>query len=63
MFLTSDENFTLPLGLVTLQGYLGSGSISVVLAGVVLSLIPVLVIFFFGQRYLIEGILRGAIKG
>jgi multiple sugar transport system permease protein len=63
VFLTSDENFTLPLGLVTLQGYLGSGSISVVLAGVILSLVPVLVTFFFGQRYLIEGILRGAIKG
>lgn len=40
-----------------------TGSISVVLAGVVLSLIPVLVIYLIGQRYLIEGIIRGALKG
>lgn len=63
IFLTSTENFTLPLGLVTLQGYLGTGSISVVLAGVTLSLVPVLVIFLIGQRYLIEGITMGGVKG
>ena len=40
-----------------------TGSISVVLAGVVISLAPVIIIFLFGQRYLIEGIMRGAIKG
>lgn len=63
IFLTSNEKFTLPLGLVTLQGYLGTGSISVVLAGVMMSLVPVLVIFLLGQRYLIEGITMGGIKG
>lgn len=63
IFLTSNDKFTLPLGLVTLQGYLGTGSISVVLAGVVMSLIPVLIIFAIGQRYLIEGIVAGGIKG
>lgn len=63
IFLTSTENFTLPLGLVTLQGYLGTGSISVVLAGVVMSLVPVFLIFLVGQRYLIEGITMGGIKG
>ena len=40
-----------------------TGSIAVVLAGVVMSLVPVIIIFLFGQRYLIEGIMRGAIKG
>ncbi len=63
IFLSSQDKYTLPLGLVNLQGYLGTGSISVVLAGVVLSLIPVLIIFFIGQRYLIEGIMMGGIKG
>ncbi len=37
---TSAQNYTLPLGLVSLQGNLGTGSVSVVLAGVVLSMIP-----------------------
>src|SRR3954469_7196338 len=56
IFLSSQEHFTLPLGLVTLQGYLGSCSLSVVLAGVVISMLPVLLIFVFAQRYVIEGI-------
>lgn len=63
IFLTSNEKFTLPLGLVTLQGYLGTGSIAVVLAGVIMSFIPVLIIFSIGQRYLIEGIVAGGLKG
>ncbi len=42
---------------------LGTGSVSVVLAGVVLSLIPVLVVYTIGQRYLIEGIAMGGLKG
>jgi multiple sugar transport system permease protein len=63
IFLSTNENFTLPLGIVTLFGYLGTGSVSVVLAGVVLSLLPVLVVYTIGQRYLIEGIAMGGLKG
>ncbi|MCC7372420.1 MAG: carbohydrate ABC transporter permease [Chloroflexi bacterium] len=63
IFLSSQHNFTLPLGLVTLQGYLGTGSLSVVLAGVVISMMPVLLIFVFAQRYVIEGIARTGVKG
>lgn len=63
IFLSSQKNFTLPLGLVTLQGYLGTGSLSVVLAGVVISMVPVLLIFVFAQRYVIEGIARTGVKG
>jgi multiple sugar transport system permease protein len=63
IFLSTQTNFTLPLGLVTLQGYMGTGSLSVVLAGVVLSMIPVLLIFIFAQRYVIEGIARTGVKG
>lgn len=58
----SEQNFTLPLGLVSLQGHLGTGSISVVLSGVVLSMIPALVVFIFGQRPLREGLTAGAGK-
>lgn len=63
IFLQTIDNFTLPLGLVNLQGYLGTGSISIVLAGVVVSLLPVLIIYILGQRYLIEGIMMGGLKG
>jgi multiple sugar transport system permease protein len=63
IFLQSQDNFTLPLGLVNLQGYMGTGSISVVLAGVIISLLPVLAVYLIGQRYLIEGIMMGGLKG
>lgn len=58
----SNENFTLPLGLVSLQGKLGTGSMSTVLAGVVMSMIPALIVFIFGQRPLREGLTAGAVK-
>lgn len=63
IFLKSIDRFTLPLGLVNLQGYMGTGSISVVLAGVIISLLPVLAVYLVGQRYLIEGIMMGGLKG
>ncbi|APH43738.1 sugar ABC transporter permease [Microbacterium sp. 1.5R] len=58
----SEQNFTLPLGLVTLQGNLGTGSVSTVLAGVILSMIPALLVFFFGQKPLREGLTAGVGK-
>ena len=58
----SEENFTLPLGLVSLQGNLGTGSVATVLAGVVLSMIPALAVFIVGQRTLREGLTAGTNK-
>jgi len=63
IFLTSSQNFTVPLGMVTLFGYMGTGSVSVVLAGVVLAVVIVLMIYLLGQRYLIEGLTMGGVKG
>ncbi|MEU6918690.1 carbohydrate ABC transporter permease [Streptomyces olindensis] len=59
---TSGQNYTLPLGLVSLQGNLGTGSISVVLAGVVLSMIPAVLVFVVGQRPLREGITSAGVN-
>lgn len=56
----SEENFTLPLGLVSLQGNMGTGSVATVLAGVVISMIPALLVFVFGQRSLREGLTAGS---
>jgi multiple sugar transport system permease protein len=63
VFLSTGELFTVPLGLVALRGYMGTGSVSVVLAGVVIALIPVVLVFVLAQRYLIEGIAMTGIKG
>ncbi len=63
IFMSTKAHFPIPLGLFDLQGYMGTGSISVVLAGIVLSMIPVLIVYIFGQRYLIEGLMAGGLKG
>jgi multiple sugar transport system permease protein len=62
IFLQSTDKFTLPLGLVTLQGTLGTGSISIVLAGVIIALIPSVLIFIAAQRYFVEGIVAGSFR-
>lgn len=56
----SEQNFTLPLGLVSLQGNMGTGSVATVLAGVVISMIPAFCVFVFGQRTLREGLTAGS---
>ena len=63
IFMNTQSRFPITLGIVDLQGYMGTGSISVVLAGIVLSTIPVVIIYLLGQRYLIEGLMVGGIKG
>ena len=63
IFLSADFNFTVPLGIVALRDYKMTGSISVVLAGVVLSIIPAQIIYLLGQKHLTEGILTGSLKG
>ena len=62
IFLQSQDKFTLPLGLVGLQGNLGTGSISVVLAGVIIAMVPSVLLFIFAQRYFLEGVTAGAVK-
>ncbi|GAB2599066.1 carbohydrate ABC transporter permease [Pseudactinotalea suaedae] len=62
IMLISEQNFTVPLGLVTLQGNLGTGSVATVLAGVVLSMIPALVVFILGNKPLREGLTAGSNK-
>ncbi len=63
IFMNTKSRFPITLGIVDLQGYMGTGSISVVLAGIVLSTIPVIIIYLLGQRYLIEGLMVGGLKG
>ena len=50
------------LALPTLRGPYGD-QYGLVLAGAVLSVLPIIVIFFTMQRYFIEGIMAGALKG
>jgi multiple sugar transport system permease protein len=60
--LISPQVQTLPPGLATLQGAYNT-DYPVIMAGGVLASIPVLIIFFIAQKYIIEGVSRSGLKG
>lgn len=62
IYLFSDKLKTLPLGLASLNGEFTSET-QLIMAGAVLSLIPVVAVFLFLQRYFISGLTVGAVKG
>jgi len=63
IFLNSPQNLTLPVGLSFLQGQYATASPAVMLAGVCMAVLPVLLIFLIGQRYIVEGITLTGLKG
>lgn len=63
IFISSWNKMTLPLGINALKGYMGSGNQSVILAAVSFAVLPILIIFLFGQRYIVEGLTASAVKG
>lgn len=60
--LRSTENFTLPIGLASLLSPVGN-NYEVLLSGAVLSILPILILFLMFQRFFIEGLTVGGVKG
>lgn len=54
IYLSDWEKMTIPIGLRVLQGYQGTGSISVLFAGIAISLVAPLLLYIFGQKYLVQ---------
>jgi multiple sugar transport system permease protein len=63
IFLDTPQNLTLPVGLAYLQGQYGTQSPAVEMAGVCMAVVPILIIFLIGQRYIVEGITLTGLKG
>jgi multiple sugar transport system permease protein len=63
IFLTSPENMTLPIGLVSLSAGQGGGPAVVVFAGITLVVLPMLVIFLAFQRAFVESVASVGIRG
>lgn len=59
---SSQHMYTLPVGLTQLQSRYTS-NIATVMAGTVLTALPMIVVFLFMQRQFIEGMTAGAVKG
>jgi arabinosaccharide transport system permease protein len=62
LVLRSPEKFTLPIGLNTLLTPYGN-NYELLIIGAFFSLIPILILFLAFQRFFIEGITAGAVKG
>jgi raffinose/stachyose/melibiose transport system permease protein len=55
---------TLPVAIqLANQGAYGNKDYGVFMAMIVLSIIPVIVFYLFGQKYIIKGVMAGAVKG
>jgi multiple sugar transport system permease protein len=63
IFLYSRENMTLPLGLVTLQSGLGPAPSTIVFAGVLLSIVPMVVLYLVFQRGFTSSLATTGIRG
>ncbi|WP_432164709.1 carbohydrate ABC transporter permease [Streptomyces sp. bgisy031] len=60
--LQNEENFPLTLGLARLQNSAFVTDERVVMAGSMISVIPIMILFFLTQRYFYKGIEAGAVK-
>ncbi|ENH96488.1 binding-protein-dependent transporter system inner membrane protein [Gracilibacillus halophilus YIM-C55.5] len=60
--LRSNDMFTLPIGLATLLTPYGN-NYDVLIAGSVMTVIPIIILFIFFQRYFISGLTVGGVKG
>lgn len=54
---------TLPVGITFLQDEAGSWAFGTLSATIIISLIPVLILFLAMQKYFVKGIMEGALKG
>ncbi|MDR0637883.1 MAG: carbohydrate ABC transporter permease [Spirochaetaceae bacterium] len=62
IYLTSKERYTLQLGIRYFQQVYGT-EYTLVMASAAMSLIPVIIIYLFAQRYFIEGVATSGLKG
>jgi raffinose/stachyose/melibiose transport system permease protein len=54
---------TIPIAIQYLQGGYGSRDMGALMAMLVLSIIPIIVFYLTCQKYIIKGVLAGAVKG
>ena len=62
IYLSDWDQMALPIGLRVLQGYMGTGSIGVILAGVAISIIIPTFLYLAGQKYFMQGMTWSGLK-
>ena len=59
----SDKYKTIPVAVQYLQGSYGDKDMGALMALLVLSILPIVVFYLACQKYIIEGVVAGAVKG
>jgi multiple sugar transport system permease protein len=62
VLLGKEASMTLPIAMDVLRGYMAAGNLSVVMAAMSMSILPVVLLFLVAQRFVIEGITMSGIK-
>ena len=63
LVLNSPEKYTLPVALRSLVAVDSAIDYGQIMTGTLLSVIPVVIIFIAFQKYFIDGLMGGAVKG
>ena len=64
IFINDSDKYTLPIYLLNLQsGQFGTINFGALDAGLVITILPCIIIFLLLQRYYINGLIAGAVKG
>lgn len=63
LVLGDPSQFTLPIAIQQLQGNYGNVDYSVLMSGTLVAIIPLLILFFFLRRTILQNVTAGALKG
>ncbi len=63
IYLTSPSNFTLALGLNLFNGMLSTPRTDYLMAVSTMMVIPMVLLFLFAQRYIVQGFVTSGLKG
>ncbi|MDF2613405.1 MAG: araQ 2 [Clostridia bacterium] len=63
IFLTDSKLFTLTVGLTSFIDEAGFAQDNLIMAAATVALIPMILVFLIGQKYFIEGLTSGSVKG
>lgn len=63
LVLDRTEYMTIPIHIQYLKGSYGSVDLGATMAIIMLSILPIIILYLFCQKYIIKGVAAGAVKG
>lgn len=63
IYLSDNEKYTISLGIANMEGAYGFSNFAWIMAATCMSVLPIILLFFFAQRTFIEGIALTGLKG